>query len=138
MRSSGAVAVVAAVTALAGCGADEKRAAQVPAAEAEPVAAVRVADPPPAAPPRVNRPGVRRGTFRTAAMVEAPPAAPAAPVRFVAAPERDRLPARERALRSRASLLAVLRAHCAARPKDDPRCDGGRVDERVALAGAAR
>lgn len=102
---------------LAGCGAQERAPSQ-PA----PIAIVEEGS------------STRSGSFTTAAVVSVPPQPVAgAPQGKVAA----RSP-RPNARRYRAAQVRALRAHCAMRPKDDPRCDGTRVVERVAFAGMDR
>lgn len=132
-----ALAAVLAMGALAGCGAAEP--------EIQP-ASIRIGQP--AAPPAVTAPvevpvpvkrakrqrvgRVKQGTFTTTPAVSVPPAPELAPIG--PAPRAKRVTKRASYSSFRSSQLRVLRAYCATRPEADPRCNGTRVDERVAFA----
>ena len=119
----GVIAVLVAVP-LSGCG------QQAGAATAEiEITQAGAAQPPEAtsAAPAADS-HVRTGTRRTPSLVTAP-AAPEAATAPAAA-----VPTRRKPRRYRRSQMQVLRAHCATRPADDPRCRDGRVVERVAFA----
>lgn len=132
MHGRTALALILGSLALAGCGAEPKvQPASIKMTESPPAAEAVTPpkDPLPAAKARVG--GSRSGTFKSEPIVEAPPSRPAAvPVRRVRSPRRTK----RSYARFRESQLRVLRAHCATRPEDDPRCIGDRVDERVAFA----
>lgn len=130
MQGRTALAALLASAALSACGQEAK----VAPARIEITAAVQ---PPPAIAPAVAaapaKPGkVRSGTLKTRPSVAAPRAA--TPATTGAKPVPVGRPKRTGARRFRAAQLRALRAHCATRPPDDPRCVGGRVDERVAFA----
>ncbi len=125
MHGRRALAAILVSAALAGCGTE----AQVEPAriEIKQEPAAKPAQPGPgAARPRTRKRVGRTvsGTFRTA------PAAHA-PVTPRGRPKRARRPDYAR---FRAGQLEVLRAHCASRPANEPRCNGTQVDERVAFA----
>jgi hypothetical protein len=137
MQGRTALAGLVASVALAGCGAQAPPQAasieivKAPAATATaaPVAAAPAASQKPRTPRRrVGR--MRSGTYKTAPLV----AAPAVKGTVVPVRAAKRRRTKPDYARFRAAQLEVLRTHCATRPKDDPRCDGTRVNERVAFA----
>ncbi len=125
-----AAAMLAAAAAFGGCGGD----ARIEPVKIEVVEARAAVDAPPRA-SRKARPGrAKNGTLRTRQLVPAPaPASPTVPPAAEPAP-RSRPAKPSSPQRFRAVQLEVLRAHCATRPANDPRCDGARVNERVAFA----
>lgn len=123
MKTTLVAAAVAA--ALAGCGAQE---APAPVVQ-EPIVE-RATPAPPAPRAAVPARATRRGTMRVAPLVGAPAARPARD-----ATAADPRPARTRVPGSfRRSQIAVLRTLCATGAAD-PRCDGRKVNTKVAFAG---
>lgn len=103
----GRIAVVAAML-LAGCGGVEERPEPVP----------------------MEIRATQTGSFSTAPQVSVPGMTGVSAVGSAPKPSGKPVWSRRR---FRVSQLKALRAHCATRPKDDPRCDGARVNERVAF-----
>lgn len=129
MQGRTALAALLLSAALSACGQEAGPApARIEITSGPAVAAATAA---PAAAPPARRGRVRTGTLRTRPKVPKPQAAstPASTPRVPAANARP-----TSARRFRATQLRALRAYCATRPADDPRCVDGRVDERVAFA----
>jgi hypothetical protein len=128
MQGRRALAAILVSAGLTGCGAQaEVEPASIEIVR-EPVASIVPAPSRRAtAPPRVGR--TKRGTFRAAPTMRVPSRSPVPPA---SRPTKRRK--RADYARFRAGQLEVLRAHCATRPKNDPRCKGTEVDERVAFA----
>jgi hypothetical protein len=130
-----ALAAILATVALAGCGSAEPEiqpaSIHLSQPAAAPIVAVPIEAPKPAKRRRVGR--VKQGTFKTPVAVSIPPARQLAPP-ITPAPRAKRVSKRASYASFRTSQLRVLRAQCATRPKGDPRCNGTRVNERVAFA----
>jgi hypothetical protein len=124
------IALVLGAALLAGCGGE--RPGSVPAPP--PIEIVEAA-PAPTAEPEAQE--ARSGSFKTAPMVSAP-SVPVAAAPAVAPVKKPAGKPRWSYRRFRDGQLKALRAYCATRPKEEPRCDGTRVNERVAFAGMDR